>query len=113
MSYMLTVNRGLLPHKIRVMRLYRHSLRTSLDWAVDRDIFNEHAVLIREDFEKGIKETDPVRITKLIEEGEAQLKELVHPLPYHYPTNPGGTKWERNLPPRIDSTREEAFVEWE
>jgi len=37
----------------------------------------------------------------LVAEAERLLKEYKHPEPIKVPTAPGGTKYERNLPPPI------------
>lgn len=44
-----------LTHQQRVTRLYRHSLKTLLDWTWDRDIFEREALKIREKFRKNAK----------------------------------------------------------
>ncbi|KAI6709253.1 hypothetical protein JHW43_008200 [Diplocarpon mali] len=57
--------------KQAVSSLYRRSLKLSLDWAA------------------------------LFQEAEAVLEKWKHPDPYHAPTAPGGSKYERNLPAPI------------
>lgn len=100
-----------LTHAQRVCRLYRHSLRNLLSWTIDRDVFNLHSRQLRDRFRANASEKDPSRVMKLLREGEAEFAENKHPDPYIPPVNPGGSKWQRNIPPPI--TDEKHFVEWE
>ena len=42
---------------------------------------------------------DAKRGMALIEKGEQKLWENRHPDPWIMPTSPGGSKWQRNVPP--------------
>lgn len=54
---------------------------------------------IRAEFEQHRHESDPKVIKKLLEDFEARLTAKIHPDPYISAKFPGGTGWERNLPP--------------
>ncbi|KAL8306708.1 hypothetical protein RB593_005559 [Gaeumannomyces tritici] len=77
------------------LSLYRRSLKLSLDWAVHRHLWRGQALYIRSLFEanKSIKEPRQIRET------ETLLDTWKHPDPFCHPTAPGGSKFERNLPP--------------
>jgi NADH dehydrogenase (ubiquinone) 1 beta subcomplex subunit 9 len=81
-----------------VSRLYRHSLRTLLSWAVDRDIFNEEATKLRARFDAS-RGASAAAASRLLREGEDELYANMHPDPYCIPTMPGGSKFMRNPPP--------------
>jgi NADH dehydrogenase (ubiquinone) 1 beta subcomplex subunit 9 len=96
--------------------LYRRALKTSLDWAVHRDVWRGQALYIRRLFEaqRDVKDFKSQRVRRrvlahrvadaaqaLVEETEHILQTWKHPEPYIPPTAPGGTKFERNLPPPI------------
>jgi len=68
-------------HTVRVMRLYRQSLRTCLNWVIRRDLFNEEARKIRAMFERN-RSKDLAEGLKLVEAGEAKLASKRHPDPY-------------------------------
>ncbi|OWP06329.1 hypothetical protein B2J93_4945 [Marssonina coronariae] len=91
--------------KQAVSSLYRRSLKLSLDWAVHRYLWRGQALYIRSLFEanKNIKDPRQQRAghTALFQEAEAVLEKWKHPDPYHAPTAPGGSKYERNLPAPI------------
>jgi NADH dehydrogenase (ubiquinone) 1 beta subcomplex subunit 9 len=82
----------------KVARLYRHSLRTLLSWAVDRDIFNEEATKLRHRFDAS-RGVSAAAATRLLKEGHDELFAWMHPDPYCLPTQPGGSKFMRNPPP--------------
>lgn len=69
-------------HAQRVCRLYRNSLRTALNWAISRDLFNQEARRIRRMFEKNRDVTDLAEATRLVEQGEKYLKSKEHPDPW-------------------------------
>jgi len=48
---------------------------------------------------KGVR--DPRQQRALFKEAEDLLEKWKHPDPYHAPTAPGGSKYERNLPAPI------------
>ncbi|KAI9052531.1 hypothetical protein LZ554_003874 [Drepanopeziza brunnea f. sp. 'monogermtubi'] len=70
--------------KRAVSSLYRRSLKLSLDWAVHRYLWRGQALG-----------------KALFQEAEGLLEAWKHPDPYHAPTAPGGSKFERNLPAPI------------
>ncbi|KAJ1864588.1 hypothetical protein LPJ78_003243 [Coemansia sp. RSA 989] len=83
-------------HRCYVRSLYKKALYTSLDWYPNRASWRPIALQIRAEFEANRGESSPVRIQQLLRETEDVLEEYQHPLPYKYPTAPGGTKYERN-----------------
>ncbi|KAF8338827.1 NDUFB9, NADH-ubiquinone oxidoreductase [Cantharellus anzutake] len=89
-------------HRFHVKSLYRRLLKNSLDWTIRRDIWRQQALEIRSEFERNRNVTDPRAIADLLARGEAQLEATLHPDPYIPPSFPGGSKWERNLPPPIE-----------
>jgi NADH dehydrogenase (ubiquinone) 1 beta subcomplex subunit 9 len=84
----------------QVARLYRASLRTLLDWAVDRDIFNEEATKLRARFDAS-RGVSAAAASRLLREGEDELFANMHPEPYKLPVMPGGSKFMRNPPPPL------------
>jgi len=105
-------------NRIRVMRLYRRALKLQMSWTPRYDVFRSQAMEIRRRFEKNKNISDPRILNQLIEKAEEELYANRHPDPYirilppplrpHRrskadlrvaPTAPGGSKWERNIPP--------------
>ncbi|KAF2201903.1 hypothetical protein GQ43DRAFT_393298 [Delitschia confertaspora ATCC 74209] len=84
--------------KTTVLRLYRRSLKLSLDWAVHRYLWRGQAMYIRSLFEAKKNVTEPRQLRMLIKETQELLEKWKHPDPYRPPTAPGGSKYERNLP---------------
>ncbi|KAF2121714.1 hypothetical protein BDV96DRAFT_639803 [Lophiotrema nucula] len=84
--------------KTAVLRLYRRSLKLSLDWAVHRYLWRGQALYIRSLFEANKNVTEPRLQRNLIKETEELLEKWKHPDPYRPPTAPGGSKYERNMP---------------
>ncbi|ORZ22064.1 hypothetical protein BCR42DRAFT_344653 [Absidia repens] len=89
-------------HRLQVKSLYKRSLKLSLDWTIQRDLWRQEALHIRHQFEQNRNVTNPVEIQALLLETEQKLTEWQHPDPYKLPLGPEGTKWERNLPPIVD-----------
>jgi NADH dehydrogenase (ubiquinone) 1 beta subcomplex subunit 9 len=87
-----------LPHKQRVLRLYRRLLKEYLNWAGNRKIWYHGAGIIKTLFKNNMHETDPARVKKLVEEAEHVLVTFAHPAPYIIPYAPGGTLYQRNTP---------------
>ncbi|KAL7273683.1 hypothetical protein RUND412_003455 [Rhizina undulata] len=83
------------------LSLYRRSLKLSLSWSVRRDLWRTQAVNIRDLFEANKNVTDPRQLRVLLQETEDILEKWKHPDPYVPPTAPGGSKYERNIPPPI------------
>ncbi|KAI8366526.1 hypothetical protein BD560DRAFT_400581 [Blakeslea trispora] len=88
-------------HRLQVQSLYKRSLKLSLDWYIQRDLWRQKALQIRAQFEQNKHVTNPKEIQQLVQNAENQLKEWAHPDPYKLPMGPEGTKWERNLPPIV------------
>ncbi|KAF2864634.1 hypothetical protein BDV95DRAFT_632773 [Massariosphaeria phaeospora] len=89
--------------KMTVLRLYRRSLKLSLNWAVHRYLWRGQAMYLRSLFEANRHVTEPRLQRTLIQETEALLEKWKHPDPYIPPTAPGGSKYERNIPaPYLD-----------
>ncbi|KAF8076686.1 NDUFB9, NADH-ubiquinone oxidoreductase [Lyophyllum atratum] len=86
-------------HRIYVKSLYKRSLKNALDWTVRRDLWRPQALEIRAEFERNRNVHDPRALATILEKAEAELAERKHPDPYIPPNFPGGTKWERNIPP--------------
>jgi len=81
-----------------VCTLYRRILKSSFDWAVDRDAWLTSAKSFRADFDSNKNEVDLKRIEWLVSNAERQLYEFRHPFPYIHPFSKDGVCWERNLP---------------
>ncbi|CAG8440397.1 5075_t:CDS:2 [Ambispora leptoticha] len=88
-------------HQQYVKQLYRRSLKLSLDWYGFRNIWRQKALEIRERFEANRSVTSSYELKRILEEAEEELEHYRHPEPYKFPTAPGGSKYERNLPPPI------------
>ncbi|KAF8524655.1 NDUFB9, NADH-ubiquinone oxidoreductase [Hysterangium stoloniferum] len=86
-------------HRLYVKSLYKRYLNNSLDWTIRRDLWRPRALQIRAHFERNRDVHDPRALAKILEEAEAYLSATAHPDPYRAPAFPGGTKWERNIPP--------------
>ncbi|KAJ3511568.1 hypothetical protein NLJ89_g4024 [Agrocybe chaxingu] len=88
-------------HRLYVKSLYRRCLKNALDWTVRRDIWRGQAMQIRAEFEANRNVSDPRALAEILQKAEANLADMKHPDPCIAPTAPGGTKWERNLPPSM------------
>ncbi|KAH0840283.1 NDUFB9, NADH-ubiquinone oxidoreductase [Lanmaoa asiatica] len=88
-------------HTSYVKSLYRRMLKNELDWVVRRDIWRGRAMIIRAEFERNRDVHDPRALAEILQRAEAELTAKQHPDPYIAPSMPGGTKWERNIPPTI------------
>lgn len=86
-------------HRRLVSSLYRQSLRLSKDWINRRDIWRVKALEIRQQFDNNKSVSDPRQIHTIISNAQALLAEYAHPDPIITPGRPGGTKFERNVPP--------------
>eukprot|EP00695_Tsukubamonas_globosa_P003490 TRINITY_DN65_c0_g2_i3.p1 TRINITY_DN65_c0_g2~~TRINITY_DN65_c0_g2_i3.p1 ORF type:complete len:171 (-),score=46.71 TRINITY_DN65_c0_g2_i3:6-452(-) len=74
-----------LARRRQVCALYKKSLKTLMDWVVEREIFNTEALKIRDRFRAGMKETDPAKIAALISQAETELASKAHPNPLYSP----------------------------
>ncbi|CCC09420.1 hypothetical protein SMACR_08325 [Sordaria macrospora] len=73
-----------------VLSLYRRSLKLSLDWAVNRQLWRGQALYIRSLFEKNRDVHDPRHLRVLLKETEKLLDHWKHPDPFAHPLSPGG-----------------------
>lgn len=83
-----------------VTSLYRRSLRTAHDWINKKDFYRLKAAEIRDRFEANRQVENPTQLKYLIEKTEELLETYAHPDPIIPPCRPGGTKFDRNIPPR-------------
>lgn len=112
-------------HRLHVQSLYKRSLKLSLDWYIQRDLWRQKALQIRAQFDQNKHVTSPKEIQALVQKAEKELQDWAHPDPYKckneaictnfgrililslfkfvVPMGPEGTKWERNLPPIVVS----------
>ncbi|KAG9046440.1 hypothetical protein FS837_004448 [Tulasnella sp. UAMH 9824] len=86
-------------HRLYVKSLYKRFLVNELNWAARRDAWRPRALAIRAEFERNRNVKDPRALAEIFAKAEAQLADKLHPDPYIPAMMPGGTKWERNLPP--------------
>eukprot|EP00968_Pinguiococcus_pyrenoidosus_P023718 scaffold3970_cov257-Pinguiococcus_pyrenoidosus.AAC.3 len=88
------------PHRQRVMRLYRQSLKCLFSWVIDREIWCDMASDLRKKFDKnkGLEPTSR-KAQKLLEAGEEELFQYEHPDRYVPAYMPGGTLFMRNPTP--------------
>jgi NADH dehydrogenase (ubiquinone) 1 beta subcomplex subunit 9 len=85
-------------HRARVMLLYRRALKTALDWSGDRRAWYERARAVRGEFEANRVTEARDAADRLLDRGEALLKEWRHPDPLVPPYWVGGTAFSRNPP---------------
>lgn len=102
-------------NRSRVSSLYRRFLKNSLDWNVDRIAWRGECLDIRAAFEANKSIADPRVLQEVIDAAEKRYESIRHPDPYISrwlvspgidptdPTAPGGTKYERNVPPSLVS----------
>lgn len=100
-------------HRLYVKSLYKRVLNNSLNWTIRRDLWRPRALEIRAEFERHRHVTDPRALVALFEQVEAFLEDHAHPDPYIPSAFPGGTKWERNIPPRMGPIYDHHHVESE
>ncbi|KAL9938760.1 hypothetical protein V8E36_002479 [Tilletia maclaganii] len=93
-------------HKSRVQSLYRRYLKNALDWYVRRDLWRDAAIDIRVQFERNRHIRNPRELARVLKEAEEHLAEIKHPDPYKPAMFEDGTKWERNIPPRMFTAAE-------
>ncbi|KAK0520783.1 hypothetical protein OC834_006904 [Tilletia horrida] len=93
-------------HKSRVQSLYRRYLKNALDWTVRRDLWRDQAIQIRTEFERNRHIRNPRELARVLKEAEEHLAHIKHPDPYKVAMFENGTKWERNLPPRMFTAAE-------
>lgn len=85
-------------HGQRVTRLYRASLRTARDWLIDTDAWIEECINIQSRFRVN-KDKSITEGRFLVEKGMEELLSRRHPEPYVPIYMPGGSSYQRNVPP--------------
>ncbi|KAK9873390.1 hypothetical protein WA026_022453 [Henosepilachna vigintioctopunctata] len=90
---------GLLTHTQRVKSFYKRVLRNLENYYDKRNVFRYHAVLMRAEFEKNRDIKDMRQAKKLLEDGEEELFQNMHPIPKLFPLSPGGVAYEREVIP--------------
>ncbi|KAH9988418.1 NDUFB9, NADH-ubiquinone oxidoreductase [Russula vinacea] len=88
-------------HRRYVKSLYKRMLENERNWVVRYDLYRARACAVRAEFERNRNVHDPRALAAILEKAEEELARKRHPDPYIHPTFPGGTKWERNLPPAL------------
>ncbi|PWN20924.1 hypothetical protein BCV69DRAFT_282436 [Microstroma glucosiphilum] len=88
-------------HKSYVKSLYKRYLTNELNWCIRRDVWRDRAIEIRAEFERNRYIRNPRELARVLEAAEERLKDIAHPDPYKPPMGEDGTKWERNIPPRM------------
>lgn len=78
---------------------YRRSLKLAYSWINKRDHFRAKAMEIRQLFEANKHVSDAKQLQILLKNTESLLKKYDHPDPIVPALRPGGTKFERNIPP--------------
>lgn len=81
-----------------VQSLYRQSLRLTKNWVNRRDLWRQKTLEIRDQFEAN-KALDDREAQLVIANAKSLLRKYLHPDPIIPPQRPGGTKFERNIPP--------------
>ena len=69
-------------HQQRVMRLYRNSLKHLLSWCIDRELWREEALMLRDRFDKYKYETNQKKIQMILADAETEFENKKHPFPY-------------------------------
>ena len=69
-------------HAQRVTRLYRKSLKNSLSWCIERELWREKALRIRARFDANKDIKDRRLAQALLQQGEDELQKELHPDPY-------------------------------
>ena len=114
------------PHCYLVRKLYKRALRTNFDYtALDRRLYRQVSIIIRQRFEAHRNERDPVKLQGLLDFTETLLTDLKHSEPairkqitsslitiilYSLlaPYEPGGTAYQTDYVPPAD-VRFQAF----
>jgi len=91
-----------LAHRRHVCHLYLRSLKLARDWSYSRTSWYPAAYVIRHQFRENIGESDPRKIDFLVRGTEDVLAYMIHTEPYHSPSAPGGSKYQRNTPAPIE-----------
>ncbi|ODV59868.1 NADH dehydrogenase [ubiquinone] 1 beta subcomplex subunit 9 ASCRUDRAFT_36735 [Ascoidea rubescens DSM 1968] len=86
-----------------VCSYYLQSLRLARNWIFRRDLYRKQCMELRRKFDINKDVSDPKELNKIIRETQGLLYELRHPDPIIPPGRPGGTKYERVVPPKLDT----------
>ncbi|XP_071959712.1 NADH dehydrogenase [ubiquinone] 1 beta subcomplex subunit 9-like [Antedon mediterranea] len=89
----------LLSHSQKVLRLYKKSYRHLESWIGDRPTFRYEATLLRARFNEHKDEKNLQKAQTILKAGEEEFWEKQHPQPYIFIDSPGGTRYERKIPP--------------
>ncbi|GFR45054.1 hypothetical protein Agub_g6426 [Astrephomene gubernaculifera] len=85
-----------LPHKLRVMRMYRTGLKELINWSSTRHEWYPRAYALRQEFEDNRNLSDREEIRKKVEHGEELLARFRHWEPLIKPEFIGGTAYSIN-----------------
>ncbi|XP_077982700.1 NADH dehydrogenase [ubiquinone] 1 beta subcomplex subunit 9-like [Glandiceps talaboti] len=88
-----------LTHAQKVLRLYKKSLRHLESFCPSRHRFRYQATLLRARFDEKKDEKDMVKAARILKDGQEEFWRNQHPQPYIFIDSPGGTRFERDLPP--------------
>ncbi|GAM27398.1 hypothetical protein SAMD00019534_105730 [Acytostelium subglobosum LB1] len=88
-----------LTHSQKVFRMYRKCLKSIRDYSEDYDYFLANASDLRSVLKSRKDETNPFLVKKYMKEFESFSNYWDHPDPYIPCDAPGGSKWQRNIPP--------------
>ncbi|EFA75898.1 hypothetical protein PPL_10470 [Heterostelium album PN500] len=88
-----------LSHAQKVIRLYRKGLKSIRDYSEDYDWFLTNALQLRNTLKARKNETNPFLIQQHMKDFEKFVNYWEHPDPYIPCDAPGGSKWQRNIPP--------------
>jgi NADH dehydrogenase (ubiquinone) 1 beta subcomplex subunit 9 len=69
-------------HRLQIQSLYKRSLKLSLDWYIQRDLWRQKALAIRQEFEQNKHVSNPRDIQQLVQNAEKELESWDHPDPY-------------------------------
>jgi len=91
---------GITPHVFRVKTLYRKLLKSYFNWfGLSRPTYLARAHQLRQQFEKYRNLSDQQAIESILQKAEAFEVQYRHPETYKSLTQPGGTMFQRNVPP--------------
>ncbi|EGG14300.1 hypothetical protein DFA_12070 [Cavenderia fasciculata] len=89
-----------LTHQQTVVRLYRKCLKSIRDYSENYDYFLKQATILRNTVKAHKDETNPFLIKQYMNDFEKWSNNWEHPDPYIPCDAPGGSKWQRNIPPK-------------
>ncbi|GAB5360926.1 hypothetical protein AAMO2058_000669900 [Amorphochlora amoebiformis] len=86
----------------QVRIIYRRVIKELFNYSSSRAVWGQFIKEARAKFEENKNLKKEQDIIKKIDEGFYWLKKHKHPEPYRYPTSPGGSKFQRNVPPDLE-----------